>query len=169
MVYAIGCSQYVRIRWTVGTTATFQVVGEAHQLMATPAHLRAEAPAFVLSEVSQETIAYGLISASTDAEDALSHLHPVPLTRWSASVTTRVARIALYHCVKHRGFQVDGTDEVFYRDYKDAMKWLESYKSNENRSPDVQPESNLVPKSSTGNPDRPNTFRPKFTDNWGDF
>jgi len=169
-IYAIGCSRYVRVAWDLGTSATFEVSGKAHQLIATLSDLRQEAPPALLQGVPRAAMAYGLIVGSTDAEDALSRQHPPPLTEWSASVTCRVARIALYHCLKYRGFNPNAMDqETIREDMQDAVKWLERYGKNEVRSPDVQPPSNLVPKSSSGDPDNPDEYPPRFTTNWADF
>lgn len=169
-LHLMGCSQFLRVSWTLGTTATFAVSGKAHQLMASMADFRNEVPPALLDQVPVHVVAYALIVASTDAEDAISRTNPVPLTEWSPSVVCRVGRIAAYHVLKYRGYDPESMDaEAIRGDMRDAIKWLQSVSSDEVRPPGLEPASNLVPKSSSGDARRPQVYPRKFTTNWGDF
>lgn len=168
-VSCMDCDRYVRVRWTLATSATFHAYGTAHTLIAYPDDVYAEVPGAALGPVPTNIMADKLISASCDAEDAITRTRHGPLTKWSASMRRRVACIAAYMIVKWRGFNPDNAaDELILRDAERAERWLEKVGKDEVRPAGTEPQATL-PRRSSGNPDAPQTFRRRMSDNWGSF
>ncbi|MGW8285758.1 MAG: hypothetical protein ACWGPR_08570 [Candidatus Deferrimicrobiaceae bacterium] len=166
----LDCDQYVRVRWTLTTTATFAVYGTAHTLFADPDDMPRVFPAVILDGISMDTQADALITASCDAEDAISHTRELPITKWSASMRRRVAVIAAYRCMMSRGFNPDNpSDEVLRMEADKAEKWLAKVQKDELRPANTEPESAMGPQTSSGNPDAPTTYPKRMSDNWGSF
>lgn len=171
-VTAQGCDRYLRAVWVLApaATAAFAVQGTAHTLFANLRDLQGEVPPNCFDHVPAGVIADKLISASCDAEDALSHSRELPITQWSSSVRRRVAQIAAYLVIKWRGFNPDNAaDEIIMRDAERAEKWLERVAKDRLRPANTTPESAMGPRVSSGNPDNPAAFRRRMSDNWGCF
>lgn len=161
--------QYVRASWPSGTSATFSVDGDAHMLFATRDDLPTTLPAAVLAASSDKVIAAGLIRGSSDAEDALGTVHDLPITQWSPSVTYRAAAISAYHIAMARGFAGGGIDELLVKGWDDAQTWFKRVAKREITAVGVEPEPDASVQSSSGSPQTPTDFEPRFSDNWGDF
>jgi hypothetical protein len=164
-----GCERYVRVSWTLTTSLTFDVQAEAHTLLAQVRDLLSEAPKAAIGNVDRSVMIDALIKGSTDAEDAIAVSNPLPLTKWPASVRQRVAAIAVYLCIRHRGYRPESPDELFLKAHDDAQKWLLRVSKGEIRPPGLSPPDNLGVHSSSGDPLAPDTYPDKFTNNWGDF
>lgn len=121
-------SRYVRVSWTLGGTtpsATFTVYGDAHQLFLTSGSLNgAQLPTKAIASVPKTVIAGALIDASQDGEDAMASSYTLPIVSVGPSMTKRLAAIAAYHVMNYRGFQPQGTDELFIKNHDDAQAWL---------------------------------------------
>jgi phage gp36-like protein len=163
------CERYVRSRWTLDIDATFSLRGEAHQLFVTRDGLLAELPTTALASVSNNVITQALISASCDVEDALGTRYPLPITKVPESVKQRCARIAAFLILKHKGFAGGGIDELVVKAYDDAMKWLKDVRTSELEPSGIEPTPSPDVITSSGNPDYPEVFRKRFSDDWGDF
>jgi phage gp36-like protein len=163
------CERYVRVRWTLGTSATFSLKGEAHQLFATRGDLASELPSAALASVSTNVIASALIRGSCDVEDALGTRYPLPITKVSVSVKQRAAQIAAFLILKHKGFEGAGIDELVVKSYDDARKWLSDVRDSKLEPAGIEPEPAADVVTSSGNPEYPDVYRKRFSDNWGDF
>ena len=165
------CDRYVRATWATGTNATFSVAGAAHLLFArrsdiTSAQMRPEA----LASIDVRVLADCLIKASGIAEPEISTANPLPLTQWPEEVTSACAAIAVYYAMRHRGFNPEGgADPLIVKDSDDAKKWFRAVARGELKPPGLSPPDNLGVHISSGNPEAPDEFRPRFGDNWGDF
>lgn len=169
-----GLDQYVRARWVVpgsGTPAvTFSIAGTAHTLYAEREDLqRGELPAKATTSIDDAVIVEALVDASNDAEDALAASNALPLTAWPSSLSRRCAAIASYQIMKNRGFKPDGFDDLIVKAHDDAQKWLKDVAAGRIRPPGLAPATELGPKTSSGNPRRPTTYKRRFSDDWGDF
>lgn len=164
------CDRYVRVRWDVGTSATFSVHGEAHLLFARAGDLTSGSiNAKALESVDSRVLADGLIKASAVAEDELYTSNPAPLTAWPESVTQHCADLAVFFALKHRGFKPGGADELVVKAHDDARRWFRDVALGRIKPPGLNPAHNLGPRTSSGDPNYPDTHRPKLSANWGDF
>jgi phage gp36-like protein len=163
------CERYVRCRWTLGTSASFGVRGEAHQLFVSRDGLATELPAAALATMSTNVVARALIRASCDVEDALGARYPLPITKVPESVQQRCAQIAAFLILKHKGFAGAGIDELVVKAYDDAVKWLKDVRTSELEPAGVEPTPSPDIIASSGNPEYPDVFRKRFSDDWGDF
>lgn len=163
------CERYVRVRWTLGTSATFGVRGQAHQLFVTRAGLGTELPTTALSAVNTSVIADALIKASCDVEDALGTRYPLPITKVSESVRQRCAQIAAFLILKRQGFAGAGIDELVVLAYKDALQWLKDVRKSDLEPAGIEPTPSPDVITSSGNPAYPDEYRKRFSDDWGDF
>lgn len=163
------CERYVRARWTLGVSATFSLIGQAHQLFASRGGLATELPAAALATVSTNVIASALIRASGDIEDALGTRYDLPITKVPESVRQRCAQIAAFLILKHRGFAGGGIDELVVKSYDDALAWLKDVRKSDLEPAGIEPEPSADVVTSSGNPEYPDEYRKRFSDNWGDF
>ena len=119
------CDRYLRVAWTVGTSATFSVAGDAHQLFVQRADVEAEIGESALSEVEGNDYANALIKASCDIEDALAGAYVPPFSAIPLSVRQRGGAIAAFRALKQRGFDPDNpADALVLKGNDDAMSWL---------------------------------------------
>lgn len=163
------CDRYVRVRWDVGTSATFSVAGEAHVLFARRGDLTSGSiPAAALASIDARVLADALIKASALAEDEISTSNPPPLTTWPESVTCNCADLAVFYAMSHRGFNPENSPLIVEK-YKDARSWFRSVAQGKVKPPGLTPPDNLGVRISSGNADAPETFRKKFSDDWSDF
>jgi len=123
-----GLSRFVRVSWVLtgtGPSATFTVYGDAHQLFLTIGSLNgAQVPTKAIASVPKTVVAGALIDASQDGEDAMASSFTLPIVSVGPSMTKRLAAIAAYHVMSFRGFQPQGTDELFIKNHDDAQAWL---------------------------------------------
>jgi len=170
-----GCGPYVRVRWE--GTGSFGVAGSAHTLYADLDDLFSEIPPEALSDLERHVIAKQLLSATTDAEDAIAMTRPMPLTTWPTSLVTRCAQIAKWRCLAARGIDPDSTEDKLVKDaYDEAQAWLDKLAKDRLRPPALQPETSMGARSETAQDAAANATPggaapciPRFTNNWGDF
>jgi phage gp36-like protein len=149
---------------------TFSVEAEAHSLYATRRHLHlAHVKAKVFENEDAEAIAEALLGATSDAEDALNANFPLPLESWPNSLRDRCAAIAKYRLFSLRGFQPQTTDELIVKDHDDAQKWLRMVGERKLVPPGLVPRPVEAIRTSSGDPELPDNFIPRMSDNWGDF
>jgi len=163
------CERYVRARWTLGTTATFSLGGQAHQLFATRGDLSTELPSAALAQAGDSVIADALIRGSCDIEDALGTRYPLPITKVPESVTQRNAQISAYLILKRNGFAGGGIDELVVKSYDDARSWLKDVRDSKLEPAGIEPQPSADVITSSGNPAYPDVYRRRFSDDWGDF
>lgn len=164
------CGRYVRARWDLDASTTFSIAGEAHQVYATRGDLTGALNDAAIASVNTRIVAKALIDASVDAEDAIANSRPMPLTSWPLSVSRRVAAIAVYLLMHHRGFRAnEGIDELIVKNHDDAQAWLRRISDGRLKPPGLIPEDNHGVHLSSGNRDDPTAHPARFSDDWGDF
>jgi len=163
------CERYVRCSWPDDSAATFAIRGEAHQLFCSRGDLGTELPASVLANVSTTIIANAEIRSSCDIEDALGTRYPLPITKVPESVRQRAAQIAAFLILKHKGFAGGGIDELVVKSYDDARTWLKDVRKSDLEPAGIEPEPSADIVTSSGNPEYPDVYRRRFSDDWGDF
>lgn len=119
--------RWVRVTWELGsfTSLSFSMKGESHVLYATRRDLKLKALSDLVTDGSDaQSLAENLLSATSDAENALRPQYPLPVTTWPDSLKDRCASIAKYRFFNRDGFQPKGIDELIVKDYDDAQSWL---------------------------------------------
>lgn len=176
-----GLDRYVRAAGTAGDDTTFELTAEAHQLYADASELTLKLSAELLSRIQQAepgAVARALIAASADMESALAVQHPLPLTTVPEIVRDKTADLAAYRVLGRliaaaQGAVCSGpsadTITLVTANHKDAQAWLVEARKRIVLPFGAVPEANVPHKVSSGNPDDPDTFPAKFSDNWGDF
>lgn len=123
-----GLDRYIRAVWTIsGTTPsfTFSVSGEAHVIYATPDDVTNLAINSAATDgITDSVKAEACLSASADADSRLPPRYTLPLAAWGQDIRERVAQIAAYTMMRHRGFMPEGVDELIVKDKDDAQRWL---------------------------------------------
>lgn len=136
-------NKWCRVTWVVagtsGTpTATFVVSGQAHQLFLDTSDITSgQLPAKALVNVTKQTVAKAIISASGDAEDSLASSYTLPIVAWSQSVSQRCAQIASYQIMSFRGFKPDGLDQLIVKENDDAVGWFKRVAAGSLRPPGI--------------------------------
>lgn len=169
--HADECERYVRIAWTLTgfTSVTFQALAEAHALYAKRADLALGITEETLEDEDAEKLAKCLLSATSDGDDALNTIYPLPLTTWPTSLKQRCADIATWRVMKAIGFQPQGSDEVIRLSFEDAVKWLRMVAERKIVPAGLTPAPVAAVQTSSGKPSDPDADIPRMSDNWGDF
>jgi len=167
------CDRYARVRWDLtgsGAAMTFAVAGAAHVLYGEREDLAHEINAQALQNVDARIIARCRVKASCDAEAALATGYEMPLTEWPESIGQREAAIAVFLVMRHRGFKPGTTiDDLVVKAHDDAQRWLKDVGAGRIKPPGMTPTDNLGVKTSSGDPEYPQVYPSKFSNNWGDF
>jgi hypothetical protein len=123
--------RWLRATWTIRGTdtpsVTFEIVGTAEVLYATPAdvgNLAMKVSAFEELDLHQKL---GCCLAATDqAEDFIASSHTLPLVSWGNSLTQHVARISAANMLRVRGAGAsDGPDLVVFDTEKMTLTALD--------------------------------------------
>lgn len=170
--HADQCERFVRVKWRLSgiTAATFSVTAEAHVLYAKRSDLgligiQDEA----LEDVTIEKLAACLLSSTSDADDALNTIYPLPLETWPSSLKQRCADIATWRVMKAIGFQPQGSDEIIRMSFEDAVKWLSMVAQRKIVPAGLTPKPVPAIQTSSGRPNEPTAETPRMSDDWGDF
>lgn len=119
-------SRYMKLVWTVtGTTPsyTFSSSGVAHSVYAKKKDLGL--PADVIESVAETTIWREILVASTDADAFLAERYELPLVSWDSILSRNVGFIAAFRLMcTEIGFNPNGVDGFFEKNFDNAMKWL---------------------------------------------
>lgn len=92
-------------------------------------------PEEMLRGVNEE-IAHGFLCSASDMVDSAAGDHyEIPLTNWSGDVRMYVCWIAAYLVAAHHGYNPEGSDQLFYQRYTDALAWLEKLATGSRRIP----------------------------------
>lgn len=176
-----GLDRYVRAVGEAVADTTFELTGEAHQLYADRADLALELSADMLARLEAAepgAVARALIAATAEMESALAVQHPLPLTTVPQIVRDKTAAIAAYAAMKRlisasQGAVCSGpsadTITLVTSAHKHALEWLVEARKRIVLPFGAVPAANVPHKVSSGNPDYPDTYPKKFSDNWGDF
>jgi uncharacterized protein DUF1320 len=122
--------RWIRVAWTVAGSGspsfTFSVSGEAHVVYAGPADIQRFAlPEVALTSVEPGFLAEQCIAATGEADARLPPRYTLPLAAWGDDLRARVAQIAAYLVLKHRGFNPElGNDQLIVIEKKEAEAWL---------------------------------------------
>ncbi len=168
----VGLERYVRVRFTVTTSATFGCEGDAYSVYATKRDLGARSAATIIdraTRMDEDAVAIALIDASSAAESEMVTAHGLPLSEWPAVIKRNVAAMALYYLASMGGAQGAGIDELVVKNHDDAVSWFKRVGKRDAHIAGVTPEAHPQVKLSSGNTDEPECYPSKFSDNWGDF
>lgn len=135
---AYDLARYVRVKWIVTGTVTFEVTGTAHQVYFGANDVYAQLPAGVLqASITSHDMADAIMKGSGDIEDACNGAYTLPLISVPHSVRQRGAAIAVWRLLQRRGVNPSGTDEAFYTLAQDADKWLMRVSQGKLRPPGI--------------------------------
>lgn len=126
-----GLDQYVRAAYSVGSSATFSVTGEAHQLYATAEDLKDVLDRDIIDRVRNKDssrVPRFLIKATALMEGALDHHHPLPLSSVPELVRHHTAYLAAKNLERHSGEVGGGVDEALDDGYEEAVAFMEDAK-----------------------------------------
>ncbi len=176
-----GLDRYVRAVGSAAASTTFELTGEAHQLYADEEDLTSKISIELvrrLQTVEADAVARALLTASAEMESALAVQHPLPLTTVPEIVRDKTADLAAYRVIGRliaasRGNACAAPGEQITAmtadNNKQAMAWLESARKRYVLPYGAVPAANDPHKTSSGDPNYPDTYPPRFTNNWGDF
>jgi phage gp36-like protein len=122
-----------------------------------------------VSELTTDQKNAALLAASEFADGYLANANPFPITAWGTDLRRAVVQIAVWDIVSTRGINPDGSDELFERRAKAATDWLRDIAKGVVKPPALVPGDNLGVRTSSGNPDAPDAFSKRMSDDWGDF
>lgn len=119
-------SRYVKLVWTIeGTTPsyTFSSSAVAHGVYAKKKDLGL--PQGVLDTVEESVIWREILTASSDADAFLAERYELPLVSWDSILSRNVGFIAAFRLMCTAiGFNPNGVDGFFEKNFDNAMKWL---------------------------------------------
>lgn len=125
-----GCDQYLRASWTMGGTAspsfTFGITGEAVQVYATPAEVRALAmDPGTLQDVTDEQLDPWCRAGSDEADDYLSRRYTMPLVSWPDSLRRHVGALVALMKMSAKGYNFPEGRDMFKDRRDEAIAWLQ--------------------------------------------
>jgi len=164
-----GCDAYVRAGWVVTDDCTFSVAGFAHTLFAERDDLDDALPDDVLEQAKEGVIVRGLIKASSHVAHRVGGAHPLPLTEWSPAMTEATACFAAAYVLKKHVLQGGGVEVSVSDARAEALAWLKELQTGAVKQSDTAPAQELGARVVSGNPDEPDEFRGRMSDDWADF
>lgn len=164
-----GCEAYVRVSWNLSGDCTFQVVGQAHTLYAQPEDLQDALPNDVYEQADASVLVRSLIKATSHVAHRVGGAHPLPLTAWTPALVEATASMAAFYVLKKHQLEGGGVEELVKSAYAQAIEWLKEVQRGEVKQAETTPEQELGARIVSGNPDEPETFRARMSDDWGDF
>lgn len=128
-LFAFHCKRFLRCSWTLngnGASATFSVIGEAHQCYINMHDIEQSMPANMFAAMPPEVLAHAMLDATDEASSYLRAHYQMPLKSWDHALRLFVGKMAFYHAMKRRGFNPDSIDQHIRDNYKDAVEWCKT-------------------------------------------
>jgi hypothetical protein len=119
------CERYVRVRWTLTSTATFAVFGSSVRVYARVRDVPALAVGCNCKKVSSERIDRAIRSQTDHADSYLGNEGPVPLSVWPDNIKDGVATCAAVAIIVEDGMKLRQEDELLIKRCEAFDQWLE--------------------------------------------
>lgn len=126
----VGFDQGLIINWQ-GTANQFLGFNYGGNQVSQVAYGRAT----ITSDLSEDEMAYALVTASSTADSYLQRRFTLPLSNWDYGLVKAVCDIAAYTLMFRRGFSPQNTknyDVNFKENYEKAIAWLEEVGNRKN-------------------------------------
>lgn len=141
--------RYVRCRWVLSGTspsATFAVIGIAHQLYCLPSDLtKFGIPEQAICDMDDDQRASACLSASDEAAGYLGSAYALPLTQWDTDLRKHVAAMAAADLMAFRGYDPEsGPDKLIGMRRDQAIEWLNRIASGRLKPPALLDSTPLV-------------------------
>jgi len=165
--------RYLRVIWTVGTSATFALAGEAHQLYAEPHDLAGKISDLVIERARQDNPdlrADALIKASDEMQSALAVHYTLPIATLPEIIRDKTGDLAAYKLLARIGFVGGGTDEIVLKAYDEALAWVDLLRKRKVLPFGTVPDpEDAVHVSTADSLAETETLSPLTWTDWGDF
>jgi phage gp36-like protein len=124
--------RWIRVRWEISGTATFEVAGESVTVYCRPRDMgRVVAERGLFAQQGEAYTPVQLDEYARDASDemdgSLGAMFSLPLTAWGRDVRRKAAELAVYYALFNRGFSPDDEGGKGYRKmHDDVQAWLKA-------------------------------------------
>lgn len=167
-----GCDAWVRAGWDLAGNTTFKVAGKAYTVYAKREDLQDALPDDVYTQADEKDpgrIARMLIKGTSHVAHRVGGAHPLPLTEWTPALVEATACMSAYYVLRKHQLEAGGVELLVAEARAEAIEWLKEVQRGEVKQLETTPEQELGARIVSGNPDEPDTFHSRFSDDWGDF